>query len=285
MSDGGTPEGEKSAALRLPAGTPAGWYADPLGVGAARYWDGTRWSNRHRDAPGPDPVPSPQPQSTQPPPPNPAPTSPEPSSSLRQRWKRLPKGAKIGIWVVIALVLIGIANSGGKSGSSSTSTSSSAAPAAKSSTTTPVKPATPSVPKSEKEARTWIKEHGTDAKRVAVNIEVVEISVGELQKESSETKLDEVAAQAQKAHNNLDEIRNEFATTEFSGEVEKGALQVFTSANGLKNAMGALVAYTGTPNAASLAHFTTQYEPAKEEWNEGIKTIYGLAHEKEAPTI
>ena len=136
MSDGGTPEGEKGAALQLPAGTPAGWYADPLGVGAARYWDGTRWSNRHRDAPGPDPVPSPQPQSTLPPPPNPAPTSPKPSSSLRERWKRLPKGAKIGIWVVIALVLIGIANSGGKSGSSSTSTSSSAAPAAKSSTTT-----------------------------------------------------------------------------------------------------------------------------------------------------
>ena len=62
MPDGGTPEGEKGAALQLPAGTPAGWYADPLGVGAARYWDGTRWSNRHRDAPGPDPVPSPQPQ-------------------------------------------------------------------------------------------------------------------------------------------------------------------------------------------------------------------------------
>jgi hypothetical protein len=230
-------------------------------------------------------VPSPQPQSTLPPPPNPAPTSPKPSSSLRERWKRLPKGAKIGIWVVIVLVLIGIANSGGNSGSSSTSTSSSAAPAAKSSTTTPTKPATPSVPKSEKEARTWIKEHGTDAKRVAANIEVVEIAVGELQKESTETKLNEVATEAQKAHNNLEEIRNGFATTEFSGEVEKGALQVFTSANSLKNAMGALVAYTGTPNAATLAHFTTQYEPAKEEWNEGIKTIYGLAHEKEAPTI
>lgn len=282
MSDGGMSEGEKGAGLQLPAGTPAGWYADPLEVGAARYWDGTKWSNRHRDAPGPDPVPSPQPRSTAPPPPNPAPTSGKPASSLRERWKRLPKGAKIGIWVVVVLVLIGIANSGGSSSSKSSTTTTTTTP---STTTTTAKPAAPSVPKSEKEAQAWIKEHGEDAKRVAVNVELVEIRVGELQKEETESNVDEVAKAAQTAHNDLDEIRNEFATGSYSGEVEKGGLQVFTSANSLKNAMGALVAYTGSPNPATLAHFTSQYEPAKEEWSEGIKAIYGLAHDKEAPTI
>jgi len=36
---------------------PAGWYPDPLGLGAARYWDGSSWSGRYRDAPPPEPVP------------------------------------------------------------------------------------------------------------------------------------------------------------------------------------------------------------------------------------
>ncbi len=40
-----------------PAGTQPGWYADPLEVGAARYWDGDKWSKHYRDAPGPDPLP------------------------------------------------------------------------------------------------------------------------------------------------------------------------------------------------------------------------------------
>jgi zinc-ribbon domain len=140
-------------------------------------------------------------------------------------------------------------------------------------------------PQSEKEARTWIKEHREDAKRVAVNLEVVEIDVGELQKEETPAKVDELAQSAQKAHNNIDEVRQEFATGSYSGEVEKAAVQVFTSANSLKNAMGALVAYTGNPNPATLAHFTTQYTPAKEEWDEGITSIWRLARESSAPTL
>lgn len=47
-----------SQAAPLPSYVPPGWYPDPTGVGAARYWDGSRWSKHHRDAPPPDPVPS-----------------------------------------------------------------------------------------------------------------------------------------------------------------------------------------------------------------------------------
>jgi Protein of unknown function (DUF2510)/Short C-terminal domain len=45
------------AVAPLAPGVPAGWYPDPLG-GAARYWDGSRWSKRYRDAPPPEPVPN-----------------------------------------------------------------------------------------------------------------------------------------------------------------------------------------------------------------------------------
>jgi hypothetical protein len=50
--------GKGIEAAPLPSWVPPGWYPDPLGVGAARYWDGSQWSKRHRDAPPPDPLPS-----------------------------------------------------------------------------------------------------------------------------------------------------------------------------------------------------------------------------------
>jgi len=47
------------AVAPLAPGVPAGWYPDPLGLGAARYWDGSSWSGRYRDAPPPEPLPEP----------------------------------------------------------------------------------------------------------------------------------------------------------------------------------------------------------------------------------
>lgn len=49
---------DPSAAEPLPPWVPQGWYADPLGEGAARYWDGEAWRTNYRDAPGPQPVPA-----------------------------------------------------------------------------------------------------------------------------------------------------------------------------------------------------------------------------------
>ena len=60
---------------------------------------------------------------------------------------------------------------------------------------------------------------------------------------------------------------------------------MFAAANDLKNAMGALVAYTGDPNAASLAHFSSQYQSSVAEWNDGIRTIWRLAKLKEPPVL
>jgi hypothetical protein len=50
--------GHIEEATPLGSWVPAGWYPDPLGVGAARYWDGSGWSRNYRDAPPPEPVPS-----------------------------------------------------------------------------------------------------------------------------------------------------------------------------------------------------------------------------------
>ncbi len=43
--------------IPLDPSTPAGWYADPRGVGVARYWDG-RWTNKVSDSETPLPLPA-----------------------------------------------------------------------------------------------------------------------------------------------------------------------------------------------------------------------------------
>lgn len=192
----------------------------------------------------------------------------------RRRWPWVLAG-------VLALLIIGAATSG-KSKSPATShpaTQAASHPAAQSAPR-------PSVPASEKEARAWINEHRVDAEHVAALIALVQITLHEAEKhEAGESSLDAVAQAAQGAHDQINEVRSDFASGETSGALEHAALEVFTAANELKNAMGAMVAYTGNPNPATLAHFTSQYTPAREEWDHGITTIWSLAHQHHPPTI
>jgi len=116
----------------LASWVPAGWYPDPIGQGVARYWDGSAWTERYRDAPGPEPIPSsPGEVSTAPaaptseatsiaPPTGPTGTRP---SLLRNKW----------LWgLVAALVLIVViaAVAGSNKSSSPTSETTPSSPAA-----------------------------------------------------------------------------------------------------------------------------------------------------------
>lgn len=90
---------------------------------------------------------------------------------------------------------------------------------------------------------------------------------------------------AQQAHDSIDGVRNDFATGDDSGALENAEAEMFDAANGLKNSMGAVVAYTGNPNPATLASFTIQYQPAEAEWNDGVRKVWRLAHKPKPPTL
>ena len=75
---------------------PAGWYPDPSDPGVVRYWDGTVWTDLAA-APA-DPLPVNQSTSSEP-------NQPEPVVLERTT----PVWAKIGIGLLVALVMIGIA--------------------------------------------------------------------------------------------------------------------------------------------------------------------------------
>src|SRR4051812_26853576 len=95
----------------LPAWVPAGWYPDPLDQGVARHWDGKRWTLEYRDSPPPDPVPTS---------PSDVPESSPPSAlsgdaapygrpvGFRDRWREIPKAARIALWAIGVIVLISV---------------------------------------------------------------------------------------------------------------------------------------------------------------------------------
>lgn len=139
----------------------------------------------------------------------------------------------------------------------------------------------------EKEAREYIsqKSHVIDYGRV--DYEHVEALVGLASKAGSEsgTVIDELAKVAQEAHNEIDGFRQELFKPEGNKKLSEATFELSEGANELKNAMGGLVAYTGNPNPATLAHFSTQLEAAKGKWNEGVEAIWGIAKESGAMTL
>ncbi len=185
-------------------------------------------------------------------------------------------------WVVglLLLLIVGIANASSgsiKSGPPVTGAPAKPAP----------RPNAPAQPATDAKAVAYIDKLKQDTGVVQASVEVVQISLGQaIHSSSSQGDIDQVAQQAQQAHDQIDGLRDDFAqTNETNGELGNAETEVFTAANDLKNAMGALVAYTGSPNPATLAHFTTQYQNARSEWNHGVRAIWRAANQHHAPAI
>jgi hypothetical protein len=138
MAQGDTP----SSVRPLPSWVPAGWYPDPLKQGAARRWDGKRWTLEYRDTPPPQPIPaSPSEVSaTAPLAPGAAAASARgPNEGKFGWWKEIPMAARVVIVAVVLIVIIAIANSG--SGGKTKATNASAGAGAVPTTPTPSTPA------------------------------------------------------------------------------------------------------------------------------------------------
>jgi hypothetical protein len=135
------------------------------------------------------------------------------------------------------------------------------------------------------DAQSYIRSMGQDPSRVQRSVQAVQAAIGHAIRSPTEGNATRLAGAAQQAHDEINSIRASFATSNTSGSLGHAEVEVFTAANALKNAMGAVVAYTGNPNPATLAHMTSQYRTAVGEWNQGISTIWRIAQERGAPTV
>jgi hypothetical protein len=139
----------------------------------------------------------------------------------------------------------------------------------------------------QSEARSYIKDKTFQINKVRATVETIEGSVGLIIKHhgGSESEVNELARNAQSAHNSIDEVRSELFKVGGNEELSHATLSLQEGANELKNAMGALVAYAGSPNPATLAHLSTQLEKGKEEWNMGAEKVWQIAAESNPPKL
>lgn len=188
------------------------------------------------------------------------PAKPKPSGSTRA------KGC-LTLIVLVAIVVIAIATlSDGGGNSNSGGPDVSAGP--------------------QQDAQSYIKSMRRDINTIQVSVQSVQAGLLILQKNgATPDAINQFAQLAQQAHDSIDAVRQDFATGDTSGNLGNAEAELFTAADDLKNAMGAVVAYTGNPNPATLAHFTTQYENAVGEWDDSVKTIWGIAAESNPPTV
>lgn len=133
----------------------------------------------------------------------------------------------------------------------------------------------------EKEAQSYISSKSHIINIGRVDYEHVAVLIGLASKPGGESEevVNEIAKVAQEAHNEVDGIREELFDSEAGEKLKTATFELSEGANELKNAMGAIVAYTGNPNPASLAHATVQMQTAKSKWNTGVDEIWELAHE------
>jgi hypothetical protein len=177
--------------------------------------------------------------------------SPAPQKVTRRGW-----GCLAVVGLIIIVIIIGAASGGSKSSSSGGSSA-------------------------QKEASEYIAQKSHVINYGRVDYEHVELLVGLAAKSGSEigTVTDELAKVAQEAHNQIDGFRNELVNTGGNEKFNLATATLSEGANELKNAMGAIVAYTGNPNPATLAQVSTQLEAAKSKWNEGVDEIWTMAGE------
>jgi hypothetical protein len=127
----------------------------------------------------------------------------------------------------------------------------------------------------EQEARSYISSKGHAINTGRVDYEHVGALVG----------LGEIGKAAQQAHNQIDGFRRELFDKEASEKLKHATFELSEGANELKNAMGALVAYTRRPNPAAVERLTTHMQAARSKWNAGAEEIWHIANESGAMTL
>jgi hypothetical protein len=157
------------------------------------------------------------------------------------------------------------------------------APKAKPASKPEAKPAPkPAAPKFDKASQDYVVKHGTDAQTVSSAVTQVVTDITS-QAKSSDPDYTMIATDAQSAHDAIDGVRQNFADTTDSSSAQ---LELFQAANDLKNAMGGVVAWTNTPDAAgTTAQLTGKLKTAIEEWNAGVMTVWTSAGNSNTPTI
>ena len=177
------------------------------------------------------------------------------------------KGMLLGAVLVAATLLVGCSSASPATTADSTGTSSSIS----------------------KQAVRFVQTVRTDATDIQTDVVAPEAGVRLLADDPSnvnQAAIDELATMAQQGHDDLANRKDAIAAaTDGTGQIQTLEAEAYAGANDLKNALGALVAYTGNPNAATLAQFTSQFQTGQSEWNDAVTQLWQDAGATKPPTV
>jgi hypothetical protein len=239
---------------------PANWYPDPDDGTGLRYWDGAQWTEHRATAPPPPTdasaaIASPSPVASTPTASETAPAASTPAPKKRRGYLTMLTLAAV---TVLAIVVIAVTtSSSSKSSKSSGGSSGSGTSAEKSGL-----------------------DH--DAQVVQATVENVLVTLGLAKRHPTTANMNQLAQFAQQAQDSLNNVTHLMARDIDMSNTNQAKL--YDALNGIKNSMGVLVAYTATPNPATLASFKKRYQPAASEWNRAVAGIYADTG-KALPTI
>lgn len=219
-----------------------------------------------------------------PPPPPPAPVAPK----KPRRWP-IYLAAAIVVIIVIA-VASGNKKKTPKAAAQTTSQTTSTPTHARTPTNAPatvVAATTHTGPTISNQAARWVKNEASAAQYVQVEVSSIKVEIALASGgQATQSDIDQLAIDAQTVHDNLDNARSGFAmAADGTGQIQNLENEAYSGVNDLKNSMGALVAYSGDPNAATLAHFVGQYQQGVGEWDESVQGLYSAAGQSNPPTI
>lgn len=120
-----------------------------------------------------------------------------------------------------------------------------------------------------------------EVQTVAAEVALIQQAITEASKNATPDSVNQLAQAAQQAHDDFGEAKDNFAS---DAPTNDQTAAVFGAMDDLRHAMGALVTYTGNPNPATLASFTTQWQRAVGEWNDAVTALW-VNNPDPAPTI
>ena len=121
-----------------------------------------------------------------------------------------------------------------------------------------------------------------DAQVVQATVENVLVTLGLAEKHPTNANLHQLAQDTQQAQDSLSNAKHSMARDIDMSDTNQAKLS--DSLDRIENSMAALLAYTATPNRATLASFNKRYQPAAAEWNRAVAGIYADTG-KALPTI
>ena len=125
-------------------------------------------------------------------------------------------------------------------------------------------------------AQAYIEHLSQAAGAVQASVRSVDPELGVLTPQGPLGNVNQFVLLAQQASASINSLRWDFAAGDRSGDLGQAEAEVSTGANDLANAMSALVTYTESPSSATLVQFLSQYQNARGEWDNGIRTIWRI---------